>query len=58
MIVVDGKVTILNVLIQRYPLSTSVTYCLANRTLWKDFNRPVFRATANLFENGSAMLLT
>jgi hypothetical protein len=28
-VVVDGKVTILNVLIQRYPLSTGITYCLA-----------------------------
>jgi hypothetical protein len=32
-IVVDVEVAILNVLIQRYPLSTGITYCLAYRTL-------------------------
>jgi hypothetical protein len=57
MIVVDVEVAISCVLIQSDPLSTGIAYCLADRTLWKDFNGPVFQPKANLIKVGCAMLL-
>jgi hypothetical protein len=58
MIFVNIEVAIFCVSIQSDPLSTGITYWLANRTLGKDFNRPVFQAVANLIKNRFALLLT
>ena len=56
-LVIDVKVSIFCVSIQCDPLPTGVTYCLADGTLWQDFNRPVFQTKANLIKVWCAMLL-
>jgi hypothetical protein len=57
-IVIYGKVAIVEVSIQSLPLPTGVTHGLADGTLGKDFDGPVFQPSTDLGEDGLTLLLS